>query len=247
MIMLPTLLSFDSSSGTLSSMNDVTTEQKHRAIEYYAHMLSPERMETMRRVLNMRTRYITILLENIYQPHIASAILHSCDAFGIQDLHIVGTKNAYRVNPDIALGTSQWLTQKRYKSNQGGTLEAVTELKKAGYRIVATTPHTEDTNLEAFDLTAGKTAFLFGTEKEGLSAEAIESADEYMKIPMYGFVESLNISVCCALTLHTLSHELRKSDLPWQLSEVEKVDLLYSWTRSQIKSHKLHDSSIFNT
>jgi len=198
--------------------------------------MTGHRLEKMEKVLAMRTKYLTVVLENIYQPHNASAVLRSCDGFGIQNVHIIENSNVYRENPGVSLGTSQWLTLNKYRNNSQNSLNAINALKKDGYRIVATTPHRNDKNLEDFDLTKGKIALFFGTEMHGLSDIVLENADEYMKIPMYGFVESFNISVSCALSLHNLSHRLRQSDIKWELTNEEKEEVLLEWMRNTVKN-----------
>jgi tRNA (guanosine-2'-O-)-methyltransferase len=205
-------------------------------IEYFKTFVSVQRLGKMEKILSLRTRYLTVVLENIFQPHNASAVLRSCDGFGIQDVHIVENSNSYRVNPGVSLGTRQWLTMHKYNESTENSLLAIKSLKEKGYRIVATTPHKEDKNLEDFELTKGKFALFFGTEMHGLSSVVLDNADEFMKIPMYGFVESFNISVSCALSLHNLSHRLRNSSIKWDLNEKEKEGVLLEWMRNSIKN-----------
>ncbi len=205
-------------------------------IEYFKTFITEQRLYKMENILSLRTRYLTVVLENIYQPHNASAVLRSCDGFGIQDVHIIENSNSYRINPGVSLGTSQWLTMHNYSKEKENSKTAIETLKKTGYRIVATTPHREDKNLEIFDLPKGKIALFFGTEMHGLSDIVLENADEFMKIPMYGFVESFNISVSCALSLHNLSHRLRESDIDWTLNPKEKEEVLLEWMRKSVKN-----------
>ena len=175
-----------------------------------------------------------MVLEDIYQPHNASAVLRSCDCFGIQDVHIIENQNIYEVNPDVALGSSKWLNLIKYTEAENNTPAAIRSLKDKGYRIVATTPHKDDVDLQTLDLDKGPVALLFGTEMRGLTDDALAMADEYMKIPMYGFTESFNISVSAAPCLFYLSEKLRNSELPWQLTEEEKLDVQLDWTRQVI-------------
>jgi tRNA (guanosine-2'-O-)-methyltransferase len=167
--------------------------------DYLSRFVTPDRLERFGEVLAERTRYITVAVEDIYQPHNASAVLRTCDAFGIQDVHIIENRNIYRLNPSVELGTAQWLTLHRHRGPENNTEAAINHLRSTGYRIVATSPHARQQELEALDLNAGPVAVLFGTEKEGLSETALSLADEYVAIPMYGFVESFNISVSAAL------------------------------------------------
>lgn len=192
----------------------------------------------MKEVLNNRTRHLTVVLEDIYQPHNASAVVRTCDCFGIQEIHIIENRNKYRVNPDVALGSSQWVDLIKYNSSEKNTEECITSLKKKGYRIVATTPHKNDINLEDYN-PQQKTALMFGTEADGLSTTALEMADDFVKIPMYGFTESFNISVTAGICLHHLSMKLRQSEIMWKLSEEEKEEIMLQWVREVVKKSDL--------
>ncbi len=207
-----------------------------KLIEYFKTFITDNRLEKMEKVLSRRTRYLTVVLENIYQPHNASAVLRSCDGFGVQDVHIIENSNSYRINPGVSLGTSQWLTLHKYNKKDENSTDAIKALKAKGYRIVATTPHRDDKDLEVFDLSKNKIALFFGTEMHGLSDIVLENADEFMKIPMYGFVESFNISVSCAISLHNLSQRLRESNIDWELNALEKEKILLGWMRNTVKN-----------
>jgi len=204
-------------------------------IEYLSGFITENRLEQLKHVLEHRTRYLTVVLEDIYQSQNASAVLRTCDCFGVQDVHIIENRNEYKINPDVALGASKWLSLNYYKEKENNTLEAINKLKRAGYRIVATTPHTNDVNLEDFDLNKGKSALVFGTELTGVSEVVLENADEFMKIPMYGFTESFNISVSAAITLHHLVYKMKESSMAWHLSDEERDGIMLSWLRRSIK------------
>ncbi|RLD47993.1 MAG: TrmH family RNA methyltransferase [Bacteroidetes bacterium] len=204
-------------------------------INYLKDFVTEERYNLFLDKIQFRTDYITVVLEDIYQPHNASAVLRTCDCFGIQDVHIIENRNKYKVNPDVALGSFKWLDLIKHNSQDKNTLQTIKDLKKQGYRIVATTPHTNDVLLDDFDLTKGKAALFFGTELQGLSQEMMDNADEFLRIPMYGFTESFNISVSAALVLHNLSERLRKSNINLQLSEDKKNAVLLNWLRNTIK------------
>ena len=214
-------------------------------IDFLSSFITDNRYSQLREVLKNRTRYITVVLEDIYQSQNASAVLRTCDCFGIQDVHIIENKNEYKINPDVALGASKWLSMNYYNKTENNTLDAINKLKADGYRIVATTPHTNDINLEDFSLSDGKTALVFGTELTGISDIVYENADEFMKIPMYGFTESFNISVSAAVILHHLTYKLRNSDIDWQLEEDESDKLLLNWIRSSIKKSKLLEKRFY--
>lgn len=211
------------------------TDIERGFLEYLSSMVTPNRLATMNHVLDQRTRYITVVVEDIYQPHNASAVLRTCDAFGIQDVHIIENRNTYRVNPGVELGTAQWLTIEKHRNAEDNGAAALAVLKERGYRIIATTPHADDTNLDDFDLTAGKAALVFGNELDGISERTMASADGFLRIPMYGFVESFNISVSAAIILYHLKSALRRSGIKWRLGDDERTDLLLSWLRGSVR------------
>ncbi|MBS3808898.1 MAG: RNA methyltransferase [Desulfobacterales bacterium] len=212
---------------------------KKQLIHYLSGFATQSRLDGFERVLADRNRYIAVALENIFQPHNASAVLRSMDCFGIQDAHIIENEYEYRVNPDVALGASKWLTLVRYNCTPHNTEAAIDNLRADGYRIVAATPHTGDTPLADFDLHAGKSALFFGTELEGLSDAMLDSADEFIRVPMYGFTESFNISVSAAIILYELSRKLRQSGIDWHLSEAEKTDLRLEWLKQSVRHSDL--------
>ena len=202
---------------------------------HLASFVSSHKLNLFKKVIEYRTRYITVALEDIYQPHNASAVLRSCDCFGIQDVHIIENQNTYTVNPEVALGASKWLDLNYYSNKNNNTEAAINHLKSQGYRIVATTPHSKQKYLSDFDLHTGKTALLFGTEMRGLSQNAMELADEHLVIPQYGFTESLNISVSAATILHYLTLQLHDSNIKWKLTQKEKHDIIFRWMKRTVK------------
>ena len=219
---------------------------KKELINYLSGFLTPRRLAKMQSILNNRTRHLTIALEDIYQSHNASAVLRSCECFGIQDVHIIENQNTYEVNPDVALGASKWLTLHKYSGQEFNTPSCLENLKAKGYRLVAASPHKDDCLLEELPLDQ-KTALLFGTEMRGLTPEAIRMAEGFVKIPMQGFTESFNISVSAAICLYELSTKLRNSPISWQLSEEEKSDLLLDWIKVSIKNPDLLISRYLKT
>ncbi len=214
-------------------------------IDYLSQFVSTRRRDLFNRIVQMRTRYLTVAIEDVYQPHNASAVMRTCDCLGVQDAHIIENYNRFEANPEVALGASNWLTIHKYNSPGDNTLEAVKELKRNNYRIVATTPHHSEVMLDDFDLEKGKAAFFFGTEKEGLSDSAMKHADEFLRIPMRGFTESFNISVSAAIILYRLTEILRSSEIEWQLTQEEREGVLLQWLRNTIKSSDLLEKKFY--
>jgi tRNA (guanosine-2'-O-)-methyltransferase len=214
---------------------------KEKLIDYLSQFVTENKRKKMDEVLDMRTRYLTIVLEDIYQPQNASAVIRTCDCFGIQDLYIIENKNKYKTNPDVTLGSAKWVNTLKFKKrNANNTLDCITDLKSKGYKIIATSPHENDVNLDDLSLDT-KTALFMGNEKEGISDEVIKHADGFMKIPMSGFTESLNISVSAAICIHHLVQKLWNSPINWKLTEQEKEEIKLKWIKKIIKKAELFE------
>ncbi len=203
-------------------------------IEYLGSRITENKRTKIARVLKERTRHFTVVLEDIYQPHNASACLRSCDCLGVQDLHIVERKHRYQPNKSVALGSSKWLTLHRYHQTES----AIETLSTKGYRLFATSPNEDGYDLASLPIDR-PVALLFGSEHKGLSPAALSAAEGTLRLPMYGFTESFNISVCLAVTLSRLVERLRDSDIHWKLSEEEKKELTLSFYRRIVNGHEL--------
>lgn len=204
-------------------------------IEYLKNFITEKRFERFISVLNQRTRYLTIVLEDVFQGHNASAVLRSCECFGIQDVHFIENRNEFKTNEEVSMGAAQWLSIYRYnEKNINNTERCFRVLKQKGYKIVATSPHISSKAIHLLEIDK-PLAIVFGAEKEGLSKYALQNADDYTYIPMYGFTESFNISVSAALCMYEIISKLRKSDIQYQLSEQEKEMLLLQWLKTSIK------------
>ena len=193
--------------------------------------LTDRRINRFNKVLSERTRHFTVVTEDVYQLHNTSAVMRTCDIFGIQDLHVVEEKISKRIDKEIAMGAQKWVSFKRYNSIK----DCISNLKSQEYQIIATTPHDNSTLLQEFDVSK-KSAFFFGKESEGLSDTVMESADGFLKIPMYGFTESLNISVSAAIILQSLVSRLKQSKVKWELSDKEKMEIEFEWMKQTIKA-----------
>lgn len=194
------------------------------------NFISKDRKQRFLKVLQYRTRFITVAVEDIYQLHNTSAVLRSCEVFGVQDLHLIERRFGKRLDRKIAMGAQQWVTLYRHTR----TKDCIEALRSRGYRIVATSPAEIGDTLEEFIIDR-PAALFFGTEKEGLSSEVLEAADAHLRIPMAGFTESLNISVAAAIILYQFTNEVRNSQLDWQLSESEMLELRLAWTIQSVK------------
>lgn len=181
-------------------------------------------------IASQRTRYITVVMEDVYQDHNASAVLRSCECFGVQDLHVIEKRNEYKIQRVISRGASRWVDVFHHSDGEQTTTNCFNQLKEKGYKIVATSPHEKAKTI--YDLSIDRPiAFVFGTEGKGISEEAIQQADELVSIPMVGFTESFNVSVSAAILLSTIRHRLETSTFDWRLSEEEQITLKIRWSR----------------
>ena len=203
----------------------------NQLLEHLLSFLTERRKNLFEEVISKRTRHFTIATEDVYQMHNTSAVMRSCDVFGIQDLHVIEEKISKEIDREIAMGAQKWVNIHRHHS----TKECIDNLKEKGYQIIATTPHNNSTELKDFDILK-KSAFFFGKEKEGLSDIVLDAADGYLKIPMYGFTESLNISVSAAIILQSVVARLKDADVDWELSEQEKNEIKLDWAKKSVKS-----------
>lgn len=203
-----------------------------KLLEHLEGYLTESRKARFDAVLSQRTKHFTVATEDVYQLHNTSAVIRSCDVFGIQEVNIVEERNTKRIDKEIAMGSQKWVDVNRFHSVKNCLLD----LKQKGYQIVATTPHKNDTLLNDFDVTK-KACFFFGRETEGLSEEVNDKADCFLKIPMVGFTESLNISVSAAIILQHVTNKLKQTDINWQLTKEEMLEKRLDWCRKTIKSY----------
>lgn len=211
-------------------------------LEFLESILTEDRKARFLKVLSRRTNHFTIAMEDIFQLHNTSAVMRSCEVFGIQQLNVIEEKYGKSIDKEIAMGAEKWVDINRFASIQ----DCIDNLKTNGYKIIATTPHSDDGTLDDFDVTQ-KSALFFGTERNGLSQQVIDQADGFLKIPMEGFTESLNISVSAAIVIQNLTSRLRKSDVDWKLSEAEILEKRLDWARKSIKDIKRIESRFLET
>ena len=204
-------------------------------LEHLESIITQNRKATFERVLNNRTRHFTVVLEDIYQRHNTSAVVRSCDIFGIQDIHIIENKYNSYVSNQVAKGAQKWIDFNEYNTEEYNTQTCIENLRNSDYQIIATTPHNDSCLLQDFDITK-KTAFVFGVEKAGVSEFMMKEADGYLKIPMAGFTESLNVSVAAAIILNDVTTRLRNSKVNWKLSKEEKNEKRLDWCKKTINN-----------
>ena len=214
----------------------------HALLNYLEGFLTENRKEGFLRVLQNRTKHFTIAMEDVYQLHNTSAVMRSCEVFGIQELNVIEQKFGKRIDSEIAMGAQKWVDVFRYNSVQS----CLDSMREKGYQIIATTPHDDSCFLHEFDITK-PSALFFGTERDGLSEEVMQQADGFLKIPMVGYTESLNISVSAAIIIQDITNRLRQSKLNWKLTPDEVLDKRLDWTRKSIKDIEFIERKYWET
>ena len=202
-------------------------------LDYLQNFITEERKQRFLEIISQRTNHFTVAMEDVFQMHNSSAVVRTCEVFGVQQAHSIEGRYGKRLDEKIAMGAQKWVDVFRYDDTQ----KCIDILREKGYQIVATTPHKDAYLLNDFDISK-KSAFFFGTEKEGLSEKVLAQADTYLKIPMVGFTESLNISVAVAIVLQQLTDKLRRSNIKWQLTEEERYRILEQWTKVSVRNVK---------
>ncbi|MBL7942982.1 MAG: RNA methyltransferase [Flavobacteriales bacterium] len=218
-------------------MIDSGTQQldPHRTYEFLCRYLSARKQEMFEHVVKHRTRHLALVAEDIYQSQNTSSMLRSAECYGIQDVYVIENKHSFQVNRRIAKGAGQWLTLHRFHEEMNNTSVCMDTLRSRGYRIAATSPHAHAVSLDELDITQ-KTAVMIGTELTGVTDYALQHADIHVRIPMFGFTESLNASVATAIALYRLRMLLDTTAVDWKLSASEQIELKIAWAKKSIQS-----------
>ncbi|MGF1485373.1 MAG: TrmH family RNA methyltransferase [Opitutales bacterium] len=227
------------------------------AIAFLETQITEAREARFQAALAERTRHLTVVLEDIYQYHNADAVVRSCEAFGVQDLHLIELCNRFRVSDNVTRGAHQWVSLHRYRHPdleahqraasrrdlgdfpgaplQAFSAEKLRAIREQGYRIAATVPGEASVPIDALPLDA-PIALLIGNEMQGLTPAAIETADLRTHLPLRGLTQSLNLSVFTAICLQVLTTRLRK-ELPserWKLPPAEARALYLNWLKTSV-------------
>jgi tRNA (guanosine-2'-O-)-methyltransferase len=210
---------------------------KQAILSHFQQFLTENRIDLFERKVLERSRHFTLVLEDLFHPHNASAILRTCDCLGIQDVHMIENNHQFKNEKDISLGSRKWLSVHRYNDTRKDVPTCIEQLKAKGYTVAVLNPHHDDISIDTYPIDQ-KTAFILGAEKTGLTDYSLKHADIHIKVPMYGFTESYNVSVTAALTMYDVMKRMRSSALPWQLSEDEQWEVKLAWTLRSIRSSR---------
>ena len=205
-------------------------------VQYLKEFVVDERRELFEEKIQQRTKHITVVLENIFQGRNISASIRSADCFGVQDVHVIENDNIFNDDSEVSMGADKWVTTTIYNQEEDNTAKAIKKLKEEGYQVIAATPHNTDCDLYDIEISEQKIALIFGAEVRGCSEQTLKLADKRMRIPMYGFTESFNISVSVSLSLQHLTYKMRNSAVNWKMSQDQQDETLLQWLRNSIKS-----------
>lgn len=222
---------------------DEATQNKLTA--HFLLYISDRRRDLLEQVLSQRTRHISMVLEDIYQSQNASAVIRTCECMGVQDIHIIENESKFSVNKDVVKGSVKWVDIMKYQKENGADL-CFEQLKQKGYKILVTDPSPDGVSIYDVDIHE-KIALVMGNELKGTSDRAISHADLKVKIPMYGFTESMNISVSAAICLNTLIPKLHQSEVSWQLTADEIVDIRFRWLRKMMKRPEIMEKEFLKS
>ena len=212
------------------------TVQEQQVLEHLSQFVSDHKKQFIEKVLSNRTRHVTVVLEDIYQSQNASAVVRTCECMGLQDVHIVEDTAKYEINVRVLKGSNKWLNLYRYRTKgENNAAVCFDRLRAQGYKILVADPSETCTSVHDLDISQQKVALVFGNELRGLSSFAWEQADEKIRIPMYGFTESLNISVSVAICLNSMLTRLRQNNVDVGLTEGEKEDIRLAWYRKIVR------------
>ena len=224
------------------------TEEEKKVFDHLAQFVSDHKKAFVEKVLAHRTRYVTIVLENIYQSQNASAAIRTCECMGLQDIHIVEDTAKYQLNIRVLKGSYKWMDFHRYRDRQVNNAEVCfNRLRKDGYRILVADPAADGVSIDELDVSAGKMALVFGNELRGASQYSLQHGDQKIRIPMFGFTESLNVSVSVAVCLNTILRNLRRSGKPIGLTEDEKNIVRLAWYRKIVRRSDLLEREFLRT
>jgi tRNA (guanosine-2'-O-)-methyltransferase len=224
------------------------TDEEQKLFQHLAQFVSDHKKQFIEKVLSQRTRYVTVVLEDIFQSQNASAVLRTVECLGLQDIHIVEDTAKYHLNVRVLKGANKWLTLHRYRTRGENNIETCYRgLKESGYRILLADPAPDGTPIEAIDVAQGPVALVFGNELRGSSDFAIKHADEKIKIPMFGFTESLNISVSVAICLNTVLPKIKSLEKYTGLSSTEQDNIRLNWYRKVVRRSELLEREFLKT
>jgi tRNA (guanosine-2'-O-)-methyltransferase len=226
----------------------IMTEDKRRLLQHLSQFVSDHKKQFVDKVLNVRTRHITVVLEDVFQSQNASAAVRTCECMGLQDIHIVEQLSKYEINPRVLKGANKWMDLHRYHDRSlNNTEQCYRSLRENGYRILAADPAEDGASIHDVEIGEQKIALVFGNELRGISHYGLSDADQRIRIPMYGFTESLNLSVSVAICLNTLVTKLHSGKENHFIPEEDKEVLRLEWYRKIVRGSEIIEREFLRT
>ena len=205
--------------------------KNQKIFEYLQQFLTEERRQKIEHFSQESSDFVLPVIEDVYQFRNAAAIVRSVEACGFHKIVAMESENEFNPNYRVTKGAENWVEVERLPHN----LESLKQIKNRGYKIVAVSPENNATQLSDFNISE-PVALVFGTEKEGVSEEILDFADETLAIPMFGFTKSFNVSVAAAICVYDLRQKLESSEINFKLSEDKLWEMKVRWAVNSIKS-----------
>lgn len=205
-------------------MNDLI-----QTFEFLKQFLTEDRLQKIENQSFESSNFILPVMENVYQFRNAAAIIRSVEACGFHKVVALEQENVFNPNLEVTKGAENWVEVQKMPAN----LDSVKKIKDRGYEIIAVSPEKNATMLPNFEIVK-PVALFFGTEWKGVSEEIIDFSDQTLAIPMYGFTKSFNVSVAAAICMYELKQKLLYSEIPYKLSDEERLKLKIRWTVNSI-------------
>lgn len=195
-------------------------------LEELYKLISENKKQKIENISKERTYHITVVLENITNTKDISAVLRTCECFGIQNIHIIDTIGNNKINIGVAMGSFKWLNINYYNNVN----DCINYLKNNQYDIVAMSHKNNDSLLEEININ-NKFAICIGSEENGLSEKFLNLSNYISKIPIYGNSESYNISSSAGISIYSIIRRLKSSDINWKLDNNQLLELKTNWVK----------------
>ena len=205
--------------------------KNQKTFDYLKQFLTDERLQKIEHYAMESSDFVLPVMEDIFQFRNAAAIVRSVEACGFHKIVAMESENEFNPNLRVTKGAETWVEVEKLPHN----LDSLQHIKNRGYKILAVSPEKNATRLPDYDLKK-PVALVFGTEKEGVTEEILNFADETLAIPMYGFTKSFNVSVAAAICFYELKQKLIKSNINYKLSEEKLCQLKIRWAKNSIQS-----------
>ena len=200
----------------------------------FSEFISEERKQNIEEVLSNRTSFLSVVIEDLVDPHNVNAIFRTGECMGVQDFHVIDNEQYFHVGKGVSKGSTKWIDIHRHDQDDfKNTGRCITSLKEKGYQLVVTSPAAAAVSVEDIDLSK-PIALVLGNERDGVSEEMKTKADQLISIPTFGFTESFNVSVAGAILIHGLVNRIHKEVPRWHLDQERMTQFKYEWYKKSM-------------